>query len=255
MDPQQWYKGLPAVTRYWLTAAVASALFARFGVISASTLAFYLPHALRKLQLWRFISTFLFFGGPSFPWLINMVMLSRYVPALEDNPYPSCGGSRRGNLADFLYMLLFGGGVLLFIAWCMTLPFMAQSLFFMVIYLWSKREPERDVTFYVFHVKSQWLPWVMVAFSFIVGDDPVKDLLGIAAGHLYFFLQETLPGADTPLKGRFLLATPLWLYRVLGLPSTDAAAAAVRMRDQAAAAAGVAGGPRYFQGQGQRLGY
>lgn len=160
-----------------------------------------------------------------------------------------------GNLADFLYMLLFGSIVLNLAGWFFTMPFMAHSLFFMVIYLWSKRKPEVDVTFYVFHIKSSYLPWVMVAFSFIVGDDPVKDLLGIAAGHLYFFLQETLPGADTPLKGRYLLATPHWLYRMLKLEPTDQAAAFVRMRERAeGGAAGGRNGAVYFQGQGNRLG-
>ena len=33
-----------------------------------------------------------------------------------------------------------------------------------------------------------YLPWLYVAFSVILGSNPVMDLMGIAAGHLYYFL-------------------------------------------------------------------
>lgn len=39
----------------------------------------------------------------------------------------------------------------------------------MMIYLWSKRSPESPTRFYMFSVPAKYLPWVMLAFSFVVG--------------------------------------------------------------------------------------
>lgn len=254
-SPQEWYSSLPPVSRVWITAAIVTALAGRFAVLDPRLLAFNWPLIWEKFHIWRLPLNFLFFGTPSFPWLINMIMLGRYAPALEDNPYPSGGGAHRGNIADFVYMLLFGAIVLLFAGWWMGMYFMSFSLFFMVIYVWSRRHPEEFTSFYGFRFKASYLPWVLVGFSFIVGDDPIRDILGIAAGHLYYFLQEVLPTADTPLKGYKLLQTPQWLYNLLHVAPTDRPAAFIRLQPGANLNAAPAQQPaQRLWGQGRVLG-
>ena len=34
-----------------------------------------------------------------------------------------------------------------------------------------------------------YLPWLYLAFSLLLGTNPIPDLMGIAAGHVYYFLQ------------------------------------------------------------------
>ena len=155
---------------------------------------------------------------------------SRFVPAYEASPYPSGGGPHNGNLADFIWLMAFGAASLLAIAFYLRIPYLAASLFMMVVYLWSKRNPEAQSSFWMFQMKAMYLPWVMLGFSFIVGDDVMRDLLGILVGHVYYILQEVLPTAESPLKGYRLLQTPNWLYRFLQLPPTTAAAAYQHMR-------------------------
>lgn len=176
------------------------------------------------------------------------------MPAYEDDPFPSGGGMHRGNIADFVFMLLFGAGVLLPLGLYMGLPFLASPLFFMVIYVWSRRQPEAQTSFYMFRVPAAYLPWVMVGFSFVVGEDPIPDLLGIVAGHLYYFLQEVLPDMETPLKGRRLLQTPAFLYSLFNVAPTYAPAALVRMQQRAAGGAAPAPVRGHNWGAGQRLG-
>ena len=53
------------------------------------------------------------------------------------------------------------------------------------------------------------MPWVLVAFSVLLGNSVVVDILGIAIGHLYFFLEDVFPNQP---GGRKLLATPRLLY-------------------------------------------
>jgi hypothetical protein len=37
------------------------------------------------------------------------------------------------------------------------------------------------------------VPWVLLLFSMMTGGDIVSDLVGIAAGHLYFYLKDLAP--------------------------------------------------------------
>jgi Derlin-2/3 len=174
------------------------------------------------------------------------------VPAYEHDPFPSGGGTHRGNIADVVFMLLFGFAVLSPVAYFMNLYFLSISLFYMVIYVWSKRHPAERTTFYMFQVPALYLPWVMVAFSFIVGGNPILDLVGIGAGHLYYFVQQELPNLDTPLKNSKLLHTPMFLYNLFGVEPTYASAANVRLQERVAG-----GAPRptggHAWGTGRRL--
>ena len=34
-----------------------------------------------------------------------------------------------------------------------------------------------------------YLPWLYLTFSLLLGTNPIPDLMGIAAGHVYYFLQ------------------------------------------------------------------
>jgi hypothetical protein len=53
-------------------------------------------------QLWRLITTFLFFGTVGFNFFFNMIFTYRYCRMLEE-------GSFRGRTADFVMMFIFGG--------------------------------------------------------------------------------------------------------------------------------------------------
>lgn len=142
-------------------------------------------------------------------------------------------------------MLIFGGLVLMAVSWLLGgIPFLGAPLFAMVIYVWSRRHPANQVRFFFFPpFPAVYLPWVMAGFAFIVGGDPMKDLLGIAAGHLFFMLASELPEK----RGLVLLKTPDFMYRLFGLPPTHAPMAQVRMA--AAAAGGEGGGAGWATGR------
>lgn len=66
-------------------------------------------------QLWRLVTTFLFFGAVGFNFFFNMIFTYRYCRMLEE-------GSFRGRTADFVMMFLFGGI-------CMIVSLRFQALF------------------------------------------------------------------------------------------------------------------------------
>jgi len=57
-------------------------------------------------------------------------------------------------------------------------------------------------------LQAFYLPWAMLALDVIFGSPIVPDLLGIVAGHLFYFLTVLHPLAT----GKNILKTPLWVY-------------------------------------------
>ncbi|TXG61962.1 hypothetical protein EZV62_013325 [Acer yangbiense] len=57
-----------------------------------------------------------------------------------------------------------------------------------------------------------YLPWAMLAMDVLFGASLLPDLLGIIAGHLYYFLTVLHPLAG----GRNILKTPKWVHKLVG---------------------------------------
>jgi len=179
---------------------------------------------------------------------------TQFVPKYEESPVPSGGGPHNGNFADMVWMLVVCTSLLMALGSVLHIFFLGPPLFIAILYVWTKRHPDVDTSFWMVRVKAAYLPWIMVAFAFAIGEDPLPDIVGIAVGHVYYFLQELLPHTEGPMKGWHLLQTPNWLYRVMRLPPTTAAAAFVAMRaGRGGAPPPGAEQPRRW-GQGRQLG-
>ena len=113
--------------------------------------------------MWRLLTTFVYFGPLSLNWILHMFFLVRYCRMLEDNSF-------RGRTADMIYMLVVGAALLL-VSFCAAFPspfftllfpgpsrshhqavspwfrytdqllFLGSSLTFMLVYVWSRRNP------------------------------------------------------------------------------------------------------------------
>ena len=106
-----------------------------------------------------------------------------------------------GRTADFMWMVLLGALALLplpLIAPALGLPFFAGSLVFMLLYLWSRENPNANTSIMgMIQMKAFYLPWGMMALEAVMGGSVVPDLLGVVVGHLYYFL--TVPVSYTHL--------------------------------------------------------
>lgn len=56
--------------------------------------------------------------------------------------------------------------------------------------------------------QAPYLPWVLLGFSVLLGNAISVDLVGIAVGHTYFFMEDVLP---TKNGGHKILKTPKFL--------------------------------------------
>ncbi len=65
---------------------------------------------------------------------------------------------------------------------------------------------------------APYLPWVMLLFSFIIGNPLETDLLGIIIGHMYYFLNTVYPQVAS-IRGwrvRKIIVTPSILHYICG---------------------------------------
>jgi hypothetical protein len=64
-----------------------------------------------------------------------------------------------------------------------NIQFLGSSLTFMMVYVWGRRHQYVNLSFLgVFNFTAPYLPWVLLAVSLVLGQSPVVDLLGMAAG-------------------------------------------------------------------------
>eukprot|EP00455_Lapot_gusevi_P050054 TRINITY_DN7202_c0_g2_i1.p1 TRINITY_DN7202_c0_g2~~TRINITY_DN7202_c0_g2_i1.p1 ORF type:complete len:228 (+),score=36.58 TRINITY_DN7202_c0_g2_i1:70-753(+) len=201
---QEWYQTLPPVTRTYLSLAVATSALATFGILSPFHLFLDFDLVFKKFQIWRLVTNFLFFGTFSLPFVFQMFILSRYCTALESGFFTGNRGT-----AEFVFIMLFSASVLLVIAYLVKgLVFLGPALEFAILYIWSRKDPDRPVAVWGFTFPGWQLPFVMMLVGLLMGSSPLLDILGILVGHTFHFLHDILPLSH----GLQLIKTPQILY-------------------------------------------
>lgn len=244
------YWAVPKVTRFLATGCAATALAAKFAIVNPYHLLLLWPKVVGELQLWRVPTSFLFLGSLSFPWLIQMVWLVQYGKALEEGAFGTSSSA-----ADFPYFVFFGCVVMA--ALSAVVPYfnigaLAPALVFMFLYLFSRFNPDQTTSVMgLVTIRTFYLPFAFLGLALCgVGGSFAADVLGLVAGHAYYFLKVVHPAGG----GRRLLETPRWFESALLRLKVIAPAAAT----PAAAAAFVGANPsdpgfRPFAGRGRRL--
>ncbi|XP_032165412.1 derlin-3 isoform X8 [Mustela erminea] len=178
-------------------------LMAEFLQVPAVTRAYTAACVLTTAAVvWRLVTNFLFFGPLGFSFFFNMLFVFRYCRMLEE-------GSFRGRTADFVFMFLFGGVLMTLLGLLGSLFFLGQALTVMLVYVWSRRNPQVRVNFFgLLTFQAPFLPWALMGFSLLLGNSILVDLLGIAVGHIYYFLEDIFPNQP---GGKRLLLTPSFL--------------------------------------------
>lgn len=158
-------------------------------------------------QVWRLVTTFLFFGSFGFNFMFNIIFTYRYCAMLEE-------GAFRTRTADFFYMFLFGAVLMSvrthflspnlpitfvpfpkqLMGFFVNLLFLGHAFTIMLVYIWSRQNEHVMMNFFgLFNFNAPYLPWVLFGFSFILGNSVLIDLLGIAVGHIYYYLENVVP--------------------------------------------------------------
>ncbi|XP_068127662.1 derlin-3 isoform X2 [Hyperolius riggenbachi] len=182
------------------------------GIISPFHLYFNPELIFKRLQIWRLLTNFLYFGDMGFSFLFNMIFMYRHCKMLEE-------ASFRGRTADFVLMFLFGGSLITLFGLFSSLTFFSQAFTHMLVYIWCRRNPSIRLNILgIITLQAPLLPWVFLGISLLNGDSAFTDFLGIAAGHSYYFLEDVYPNQP---GGRKLLVTPAILKQIFDEPLRD----------------------------------
>lgn len=187
VDLMSWYMEIPPVSRLYLTGAFLTTAMCALDIISPFYLYFNWDLVVSHGQLWRLVTSYLFFGLFSIDYLFHMYFLVRYSRLLEE-------GDFRGRTAHYVLMLLFGTTVISMVASYINVHFLGSALTFMMAYVWGRRNEDVKMSFLGFLTfNAPYLPWVMLTFSVVLGNSVTMDLIGIMVGHAYYFLEFLYP--------------------------------------------------------------
>lgn len=143
-DIGDWFRSIPAITRYWFAATVAVPLVGKLGLISPAYFFLWPEAFLYRFQIWRPITaTFYFPVGPGtgFLYLVNLYFLYQYSTRLETAAFD-------GRPADYLFMLLFNWICIVITGLAMDMQLLMIPLIMSVLYVWAQLNRDMIVSFW-----------------------------------------------------------------------------------------------------------
>eukprot|EP00047_Mylnosiga_fluctuans_P016344 m.53933 g.53933 ORF g.53933 m.53933 type:complete len:234 (+) comp6538_c0_seq2:242-943(+) len=207
---EEAYMQTPLITRTYATACVLTTLACHLDIVTPFQLYLNLYSVFEEYQIWRLITSFLYFGDLGVDFVFHMFFLTRYCRMLEE-------GSYRGRTADFVVLFLFGMVLMLIAAPIIgQIYLLGQALTFMIVYIWGRRNPNVHMSFLgMFQFDAPYLSYVLLGLSFVLGQNLATDLLGLVVGHIYYFLEDVY-AAPPPqgLGGTRVLAAPEFLRKM-----------------------------------------
>ena len=137
-------------------------------------------------QLWRPVTSFLFFGPFGLNYILTMQFVWTYMAQLEKLNY--------NKPEEFFTMLVFGAVTLMmgYSLLGLSTKFLGHNLSTFLVYIWARVFEGTDVNVMdLFLLRAELLPWFFCAQTYVLeGEVPFADLLGIAVGHIYHYASQ-----------------------------------------------------------------
>ena len=206
--PAAWFASLPIVTKTLCVSTLMCSGLVTFGWVNPMQIIFHVPSITHRLELWRLLTPYLFAGKFSFSFLMHLMALYENCMRYERMPFNTGGG---GTSADYVWMLCLSMVVFPILAHVVGMVIFSESLLFMIMYVWSRREPEGALNIFGFKFQALYLPWIYLAIRLLMGNPIMSPLYGIAIGHLYYFLADVLPLSHNI----DLIHTPAFMVRLV----------------------------------------
>jgi Derlin-2/3 len=189
---QDMYRNIPFVTKVLVTSTVLLATGITFNMINPVDVVLDYQYLVKKFHIWRLFTPFIFAGPFSFNFLMHTVVLYENCRNYEVNPFNTGGG---GTSADFLWMVIMGMLVFIVIGIYLEIYVMSEAILFMILYVWSRRDPTSIRNIFGFRFQGLYLPWIYVGIRLLMGSSIAMPIIGIVVGHAYYFAIEVMPNA------------------------------------------------------------
>ena len=239
---EAWWASLGLITKVLMCISIFESAAFQFGFISPFYFVLDMDAAIFQLQIWRFFTTCFFLGKFGMSWMFNIAMFVMYIGHHEEYYL--------GKRAEFAWMLSIIIFLLNLMGWILDLKVLASGFIMALVWIYCRRNEDRQMTIYAFAFNAKIFPLALVAFHLIMGGYIVGYIMGIVAGHFYFFFHDMHPLTN---GGKNYLQCPRFMYNLIGEnqrigPHGVHVTAAVRPGQNAEQ-----GGHRW-EGRGQRLG-
>ncbi|KAA8493496.1 Derlin-2 [Porphyridium purpureum] len=202
------WMSIPLVTRNLTAATALVTLGSQLGLFKVMNVLLIWDRVFR-FELWRLVLPFFFLGPLGFPLLFLAAIFFRMSRGLEE-------GEFLGNAADYCYFLILVAAISLPLAYFFRLMYLGPVLVYAMLQLWSRKNQTQTVSIYgIFQVPALYYPYVMLAVSTVLSGGAIDwmGVVGICAGHLYYFLDSVYPKIPSS-RGRILIRTPQFLVNL-----------------------------------------
>ncbi|OJJ96719.1 hypothetical protein ASPACDRAFT_80889 [Aspergillus aculeatus ATCC 16872] len=157
-------------------------------------------------EIWRLFTSFMI-TRPRLSLFLDVYFMYTYGSSLETR------SPRLSGPGDFFVYTIFVALVIMLTAGCLlgSVTF-TSALIMAFVYTFSQENRGRKATFFVVQIPVEFLPWAMLAFTFVTIGWPavLSDGTGIVAAHLYDFLTRIYPAFG---GGQNYLVTPAFIRR------------------------------------------
>ena len=196
---KEFYYSIPPFSRYYLSAIFALSFMLTYmksqrliSFISYLFLDFQL--VFKKLQIWRLFTNLFIIGPFSMNFLMFCLMFYSIVVKSERQAIYI---KRYAEFLMMIFYLIISLNLINYLSYIFfdIKPSVTLTGQFLhgLIYIDSKRDPERLSQIYFITVKNAYVPFCFMLFHILTGGSIYDDIIGILAGHLYFFLKDIIP--------------------------------------------------------------
>ena len=201
-EARQWFAVQPFVTKWLVVASLVIPVSMQFKLLPVWWLVWDWPSITRRFQLWRAISSCLI-SAVNFNYLFSLYYRFQYTYNLET-------GKFYGRSADLLYFLLFSTLLINLFNWWTRMAVLWEALNMAIVYLWAQYNKDAIVSF-MFGIRfpAIYLPAVLFAMDALLMMDIYSPIMGIIAGHAYYFLVEVYPQSNPAWRNA--MSAPRWM--------------------------------------------
>ena len=185
---QSSYVAVPIVTRVWSSIIVGLALLSQVGLLPPEALAMDGALVVKKLQLWRVVTSSSFFGGIGAQLLQKMYYLVSFGQALEQTI-----GS-----GEYLRVIASCVAIHAFIFHLLGWQFLGEGLIMALTVLFAQLSPPgATMSLYGLKVPYPLLPFAQLAMSYLFTQQvPYQDIAGLLVGYVHYFMNDNLKPDD-----------------------------------------------------------
>ena len=185
--PIKLFREAPPITRSWVSASVFLSILVNLRIVDARSICFSEREVLYRGEWWRLLTNFFYMGDQVvsiFFWMqiYHFWECLRVLELVKYHWEPS----------RFVKMIICSGAIMTVLKqFAPNLIFLGSPLVMVFMYLYSREYMDQIVNFWgFFQIRCGWLPFVQMIQDLIQAGDILRNILGLFAGHLYFYLTE-----------------------------------------------------------------